>query len=231
MFSLYGKRRHNKQAAAEVHPDFSNQQGGRQPHQPYMDSNQPTYNGQCCQPSYNANYNLPPPNGQQKPKYHNIGRCPPPVQSKWVDLDHPDRPIIRKSRSQNRKGNSVMRSKSSNSVNSQNSIKSNQSSKSEQYKNSVRIPDTKFHSSWTSAESNLSYSTKQSKRTKKRGFKEYVIDVQPSSNIKNTFSDQQSYSESSLLGSTNKSSCSNLSIDREPYTSHNGVYNNNQGSW
>lgn len=89
------------------------------------------------------------------PKHHAQKHAcagPPPVQNKWVDLDNPEQ-TVRKGRSRRHKPN-VIRSNSAGSVKSQaSSINSSYSTKSEQFKNSVRIPDTKFSGSWTSNES------------------------------------------------------------------------------
>ena len=101
---------------------------------------------------------------------------PPPVQSKWVDLNDPNQKV-RKGRS-HRHNPAVVRSTSAGSVKSQGSVGSNYSTKSEQFKNSVRIPDSKFSGSWTSNESvgrtssRTSTSSKQGKRVR-----EWDVDV------------------------------------------------------
>eukprot|EP00116_Pleurobrachia_bachei_P005927 sb/3466189/ len=77
---------------------------------------------------------------------------PPPVKSKWVDLDDPSKKVRTRGRSR-RPAPNVIRSHSSGSVQSANSVNSAYSTRSEQFKNSVRIPDTKFGATWTSSES------------------------------------------------------------------------------
>ena len=105
-------------------------------------------------------------------KSERAGSGPPPVQSKWVDLNDPNQKV-RKGRT-HRHNPAVIRSTSASSVKSQGSVGSNYSTKSEQFKNSVRIPDSKFSGSWTSNESmgTRSNTSKQGKRVR-----EWNIDV------------------------------------------------------
>ena len=113
-------------------------------------------------------------------KHNHINIGPPPVQNKWVDLDDPKQKV-RKSRRSRGHNPAVMRSNSAGSVKSQtSSVGSCYSTKSEQFKNSVRIPDTKFSGSWTSNESvnNRSRANHSLMKERKR-VREWNVDVGP----------------------------------------------------
>ena len=113
-------------------------------------------------------------------KHNHINIGPPPVQNKWVDLDDPKQ-NARKGRRSRGHYPAVVRSNSAGSVKSQaSSVGSCYSTKSEQYKNSVRIPDTKFSGSWTSNESvNNRNKSNHSLNTERKRVREWNVDVGP----------------------------------------------------
>ena len=151
-------------------------------------------------------------------KHTNIG--PPPVQNKWVDLDDP-RQSVRKGRRSRGHNPAVVRSNSAGSVKSHaSSVGSCYSTKSEQYKNSVRIPDTKFSGSWTSNESVNSRTRSKNSLNKKRNIREWNIDVGPR-NVDSKLSPQMAYNTYRAMNAGElplktslkslKSSCGNVS--------------------
>ncbi|KAL5267351.1 hypothetical protein ACHWQZ_G004409 [Mnemiopsis leidyi] len=151
-------------------------------------------------------------------KHTNIG--PPPVQNKWVDLDDP-RQSVRKGRRSRGHNPAVVRSNSAGSVKSHaSSVGSCYSTKSEQYKNSVRIPDTKFSGSWTSNESVNSRNRSKNSLTKKMNIREWNVDVAPR-NVDTKLSAQLAYNTYRAMTAGDlplktslkslKSSCGNVS--------------------
>ena len=113
-------------------------------------------------------------------KHNHINIGPPPVQNKWVNLDDPKQ-NVRKGRRSRGHNPAVIRSNSAGSVKSEaSSVGSCYSTKSEQFKNSVRIPDTKFSGSWTSNESvNSRNRSNHSLATERKRVREWNVDIGP----------------------------------------------------
>ena len=128
-------------------PSYIAQDYNAAPYNPASYNNQP------------APYNNQPAPYNNQPQ-HDYEKYPPPVQSKWVDLD-------KTHRRSNQPNPAVTRSRSSSSVKSKCSVRSNGSTSSAgNFKNSVHIPN--MSAGWTSSDSvgKISNSSKLSNNSK-----------------------------------------------------------------
>jgi len=171
---------------SDYRPQYNSHLNGDQPFQrdgavPYQSDVGPPYhaNGGASNhangSTFHNNIGAAPKNHHQT-KHNHVNIGPPPVQNKWVDLDDPQQ-SVRKGRRHRGYNPAVIRSNSAGSVKSQtSSVGSCYSTKSEQYKNSVRIPDTKFSGSWTS---NESVNSRNRSNRERRRVREWDVDVGP----------------------------------------------------